>query len=229
MASTAGKLIKKTVLELGGSDPFIVLEDADLDAAVTTAITARMINQGQSCIAAKRFIVVEEIADTFEYLLKKEMDKLKPGDPMDPETRIGPMARPDLVDEIERQVRMSVAKGARILTGGSKDDGMAGCYYKPTILTKISAGMPVYREETFGPVVAVIRVKDEAEAIVVANDTEFGLGGSVWTRDLQRGEAVARKIPTGAMFVNGLVKSDPRLPFGGVKKSGYGRSCLPTG
>jgi succinate-semialdehyde dehydrogenase / glutarate-semialdehyde dehydrogenase len=229
VASAAGRLIKKTVLELGGSDPFIVLEDADLEKAVATAITARMINQGQSCIAAKRVIVVEEIADKFEYLLKKEMAKLRPGDPMDPETQTGPLARPDLVEEADRQVSESVLLGATVVLGGYRDTGMQGCIYPPTIISNVRAGMPVYSEETFGPVVAVIRVKDEWEAIAVANDTEFGLGGSVWTKNLQRGDAVARRIETGAVFVNGLVKSDPRLPFGGIKKSGYGRELSSFG
>jgi succinate-semialdehyde dehydrogenase/glutarate-semialdehyde dehydrogenase len=235
VASSAGKQIKKSVLELGGSDPFIVLEDADPERAVKTAVTARMINQGQSCIAAKRFIVAEEIADRFEYLLKKEFSKLKPGDPMDPETRIGPLARPDLVTEIDRQVRISLELGATLIIGGAgmQDAGNpmpdSGCFYAPTILTHVRPGMPVYQEETFGPVAAIIRVKDEEEAIAVANDTEFGLGGSVWTRDLQRGESVARRIETGAVFVNGLVKSDPRLPFGGMKKSGFGRELSHYG
>jgi succinate-semialdehyde dehydrogenase/glutarate-semialdehyde dehydrogenase len=222
VASLAGKYLKKTVLELGGSDAFIVLEDADLDSAVKTAITARMLNQGQSCIAAKRFIVVESVAQQFEAGLKTAFEALRTGDPLDAETQIGPMARPDLVDEIELQVNTSLAAGARLVTGGHRPRP-AGCYYEPTILAGVVKGMPVYSQETFGPVVSLITVKNEEEAIRVANDSDFGLGGCVWTRDLKRGEKIARKIDTGAMFVNGMTKSDPRLPFGGIKKSGYGR------
>ncbi len=222
VASLAGKYLKKTVLELGGSDPFIVLEDADLSAAVKAAVTARMINQGQSCIAAKRYIVVEQVADEFVRQLKHALEGLKMGDPLDPETHVGPLARPDLVGEIERLVNESVAAGARLVIGGKRPE-RTGAYYEPTILDGVKKGMAVYSQETFGPVVSVIRVTDEAEAIAVANDSEFGLGGCVWTRDVVRGEAVARKVETGAMFVNGMTKSDPRLPFGGIKKSGYGR------
>jgi len=222
VASRAGKFLKKTVLELGGSDPFIVLEDADVDAAVKTAVVARMINQGQSCIAAKRFIVVEPMMRQFETGLKSAFESLRMGDPMDPETQVGPMARPDLVDEIEKQVNASVAAGARLVTGGHRVAG-AGCYFEPTILADITKGMPVYSQETFGPVVSLITARDEEDAISIANNSEFGLGGCVWTRDLKRGETIARRVETGAMFVNGMTKSDPRLPFGGIKKSGYGR------
>jgi len=228
VASAAGKHIKKSLLELGGSDPFIILEDADLEAAVNTAVTARMINQGQSCIAAKRFILVEEVADAFIGRLKTRMEALRYGDPLDPETQLGPLARRDLVDDIERQVNESLAAGARLVLGGKRPD-RTGCYFEPTILDHVTKGMAVYRQETFGPVFAVIRVADEKEAIAVANDTEFGLGGSVWTRDVKRGEAIARKIETGAMFVNGMTKSDPRMPFGGIKKSGYGRELAEQG
>jgi succinate-semialdehyde dehydrogenase/glutarate-semialdehyde dehydrogenase len=222
VASLAGKNIKKTVLELGGSDAFIVLEDADLEKAVRTAITARMINQGQSCIAAKRFIVVHKCADEFENRVRDALESLRIGDPKDPQTDVGPLARTDLVQEIDRQVQQSVSAGARLVTGG-KPAGLTGCYYLPTLLSGVTKGMAVYSEETFGPVISIIPVKDENEAIAVANDSEFGLGGSVWTKNVAHGEAVARKIETGAVFVNGLVKSDPRLPFGGIKKSGYGR------
>jgi succinate-semialdehyde dehydrogenase/glutarate-semialdehyde dehydrogenase len=228
VAQTCGKLIKKMVLELGGSDAFIVLEDADMEAAVSTALKARMINQGQSCIAAKRFIIVESRVKEFEEKITAAMSQLRPGDPADPETAVGPLARPDLVDDIDRQVRESVKAGAKLLLGGRRPE-IAGCYYLPTVITGVRKGMPVYDQETFGPVVAIIEVKDEEEAIQVANDTVFGLGGSVWTQDLARGEAVARRIETGAMFVNGLVKSDPRLPFGGIKKSGYGRELSEFG
>jgi succinate-semialdehyde dehydrogenase/glutarate-semialdehyde dehydrogenase len=228
VASVAGKYLKKTVLELGGSDPFIVLADADLGLAVKAAVTARMINQGQSCIAAKRFIVEKPVIQQFEAALKAEFEALPMGDPMDVETKVGPLARPDLVDEIEQQVNASIAAGARLITGGHRPDRQ-GCYFEPTILTGIDKRMPVYSQETFGPVVSVIMAHDEEDAVRIANDSEFGLGGCVWTRDLQRGERIARKIATGAMFVNGITKSDPRLPFGGIKKSGYGRELAGYG
>jgi len=228
VASMSGKQIKKTVLELGGSDPFIVLEDADLDLAVQVATTARMLNQGQSCIAAKRFIVMNEVADEFRSRLQVVFEQLKPGDPLDPETRAGPLARPDLVADLERQVNQSVKAGAVLVTGGSRME-RPGNYYTPTILDHVKKGMAVYHEETFGPVAAIIRVSIEEEAIAVANDSEFGLGGSVFTRDNARGERIARRVETGAMFVNGLTKSDPRLPFGGIKKSGYGRELSSYG
>jgi succinate-semialdehyde dehydrogenase/glutarate-semialdehyde dehydrogenase len=222
VASVAGKHLKKTVLELGGADPFIVLQDADLEKAVKTAVSARMINQGQSCIAAKRFIVVGEVAPLFEAALKKEFEALVTGDPMDLLTQVGPLARTDLVDEIERQVNKSVAAGARLVTGGRRPE-IPGCYFEPTILADVKEGMPVYSQETFGPVATIITARDEEDAVRIANDSEFGLGGCVWTRDTERGESLARRIETGAMFVNGMTKSDPRLPFGGIKKSGYGR------
>lgn len=222
VASAAGKQIKPTLLELGGSDAFIVLEDADIDAAVKTAVTARMLNQGQSCIASKRFILVDQVADEFITKLKSALGSMKMGDPLNDATQIGPLARPDLVDEIERQVNESLREGAVLVMGGKRGI-RPETYYEPTILDGVGRGMTVYHQETFGPVVAVIRVRDEEEAIAVANDSEFGLGGCVWTRDKARGEAVARKVETGAMFVNGMTKSDPRLPFGGIKKSGYGR------
>ena len=228
VASLAGRNLKKTVLELGGSDPFIVLEDADLDAAVKTAVTARMINQGQSCIAAKRFIVLEAVIQQFETGLKSAFEALHMGDPMDISTQVGPMARPDLVSEIESQVNRSVAAGARLVCGGHRPD-RTGCYFEPTILADVCKGMPVYSEETFGPVVSLISARDEDDAIRIANDSSFGLGGCVWTRDLVRGEKVARKVETGAMFVNGMTKSDPRLPFGGIRKSGYGRELSAYG
>jgi succinate-semialdehyde dehydrogenase/glutarate-semialdehyde dehydrogenase len=222
VAAQAGRNLKKTLLELGGSDPFIVLDDAELDRAVKTAVNARMINQGQSCIAAKRFIVMESVSERFESAMKSAFEALRPGDPLDPATDAGPLARPDLVGEIERQVRLSVEAGARLVTGGKRID-RPGCYFQPTILADIQKGMPAWSEETFGPVITIITVKSEEEAIAVANDSAFGLGGCVWTRDPVRGERVARKVEAGAMFVNGMTKSDPRLPFGGIKRSGYGR------
>jgi len=228
VASAAGKMIKKTLLELGGSDAFIILEDADIDKAVKTAVTARMLNQGQSCIAAKRFIVVESRIKEFEDKIKSAMETLKIGNPLESETQVGPMARKDLVDDIDRQVQQSTEMGARLVLGGKRPD-LHGFYYLPTILADVRKGMPVYEQETFGPVVAIIAAKNEKEAITIANDSEFGLGGSVWTQDLKRGESVARRINTGAMFVNGLTKSDPRLPFGGIKKSGYGRELSGYG
>jgi succinate-semialdehyde dehydrogenase/glutarate-semialdehyde dehydrogenase len=228
VAAAAGREIKKTLLELGGSDPYIVLEDADLAACVKTSVTARMINAGQSCIAAKRFIVVESIVRKFERMQKEIMESLKVGDPLDEKNQVGPLARPDLRDELEIQVQKSIKMGARLLCGGKKIAG-PGAFYEPTVLTDVKKGMPVYHEETFGPVAAIIPVRDMEEAIEVANDSAFGLGGSVWSQDLARAEEVARRVETGAMFVNGLTKSDPRLPFGGIKKSGYGRELSQFG
>jgi succinate-semialdehyde dehydrogenase/glutarate-semialdehyde dehydrogenase len=227
-ASTAAKYIKKSVLELGGSDPFIVLADADLQAAVKAAVSSRMINQGQSCIAAKRFIVMRDIAVQFEKLIKGAFSSLLFGDPLNPATQVGPLARPDLVEEIHRQVTDSIAAGARLVYGGEKPD-IPGCYYSPTILADVQPGMPVYHEETFGPVATIITVDTEDEAITVANATEFGLGAALWTADIDRGERMARQIEAGAVFINGITKSDPRLPFGGVKRSGFGRELSSYG
>ncbi|HHJ52243.1 MAG TPA: NAD-dependent succinate-semialdehyde dehydrogenase [Caldithrix abyssi] len=228
VAAIAGSEIKKTVLELGGSDPFIVLEDADIPACVVTASQARMINAGQSCIAAKRFIVVESRVAEFEQQQTAIMKAMKIGDPLLEETQAGPLAREDLLEELHAQVTQSIEKGARLLTGGRKADG-PGYFYLPTVLADVKKGMAVYDQETFGPVSAIIPVKDEKEAIRVANDSEFGLGGSVWSRNIERAVAVARQIESGAVFVNGMTKSDPRLPFGGVKKSGYGRELSHYG
>jgi succinate-semialdehyde dehydrogenase/glutarate-semialdehyde dehydrogenase len=228
VAATAGRELKKTVLELGGSDAYIVLEDAEMPACVRTSVNARMLNAGQSCIAAKRFIVVESKVKEFEEQQAALMREMKVGDPLDETVQVGPLARADLADELDEQVQKSIAMGARVLVGGKKLD-KDSAFYLPTVLTDVKKGMPVYEQETFGPVAAVIPVKDEAEAIKVANDSEFGLGGSVWTRDIKRGERVARSVYTGAMFVNGMTKSDPRLPFGGVKKSGYGRELSHYG
>ncbi|WP_456443434.1 NAD-dependent succinate-semialdehyde dehydrogenase [Caldithrix abyssi] len=228
VASMAGKEIKKTVLELGGSDPFIVLQDADLDKAVQTAVQARMINAGQSCIAAKRFIVVEDLLPAFEQKMAEKMRALKVGDPQDESTDVGPLARPDLVKDLERQVEKSIEQGARLLLGGKAIEG-PGNFYPPTVLTDVKKGMPVYEEETFGPVAAIIPVQDEDEAIAVANDSPFGLGASLWTKNIEKGKTLAREIRAGAVFINGMVKSDPRLPFGGIKKSGYGRELSHYG
>jgi succinate-semialdehyde dehydrogenase/glutarate-semialdehyde dehydrogenase len=228
VASTAGKTIKKTVLELGGSDPFIVLADADIKTAATVACRARNQNNGQSCIAAKRFIVVESIADEFEELFAAAVKALKIGDPKERDVQIGPLARADLVDDLERQVKDSVRLGARPLTGGKRLDG-AGNFFEPTVLADVRPGMPVYHEETFGPVAAVIRVSDDEEALRVANDSEFGLGSSIWTADLERARQLAERVEAGMVFINGMVASDARLPFGGVKKSGYGRELSSYG
>jgi succinate-semialdehyde dehydrogenase/glutarate-semialdehyde dehydrogenase len=187
-----------------------------------------MINQGQSCIAAKRFIVVKNRLTDFEIRIRHAFETLRTGDPLDPQTDVGPLARKDIATDLDKQVQQSIAAGARRVLGG-KADNRPGCYYLPTILSDVKPGMPVYHEETFGPVISIIPVDNEEEAIKVTNDSDFGLGGSVWTEDLIRGEAVARRIETGAMFVNGLVKSDPRLPFGGIKKSGYGRELGVAG
>ncbi len=228
VASIAGRELKKTVLELGGSDPYIVLEDADIDSCIETSVKARMINAGQSCIAAKRFIVVKSQVKEFEKRQAELMSSMKVGDPMKEDTQVGPLARMDLLEELDAQVKRSVEAGARLLCGGEKVSG-DGAFYKPTVLSDVTEGMAVYSEETFGPVSAIIPVDDEQEAVKVANDSEFGLGGSVWTKDVNRGERIARQVESGAVFVNGMTKSDPRLPFGGVKKSGYGRELSQFG
>lgn len=228
VASTAGSSLKKSLLELGGSDAFIVLEDADLDLAVQGAITSRYLNTGQSCIAAKRFIVVDAIAEDFVARFKAGVEALRIGDPMDPATNIGPMARTDLRDDLHQQVQDSIAAGAIAVTGCEPLPG-PGAFYKPSIIDRVEPGMRAYSEELFGPVAIVIRARDEADALRIANDTEFGLGGSVWTRDSERGERLARRVQSGTTFVNGFVKSDPRLPFGGIKRSGYGRELSHHG
>ena len=228
VAESAGRALKKTVLELGGSDPFIVLEDADVAAAATVACRARNQNNGQSCIAAKRFIVEEGVADEFEERFAAAVKALKVGDPMDRGNQVGPLARADLVDDLDRQVRESVDLGAKPVVGGKRVTG-DGYYFEPTVLTGVKPGMPVYSEETFGPVAAVIRVKDAEEALRVANDTDFGLGSNIWTGDVERGKKLAERIEAGLVFVNGMVASDARLPFGGVKRSGYGRELSDYG
>jgi succinate-semialdehyde dehydrogenase/glutarate-semialdehyde dehydrogenase len=228
VASAAGKALKKSVLELGGSDPFIVLEDADVKTAATVACRARNQNNGQSCIAAKRFIVAEPIADEFEELFSKAVAALKVGDPTDRANQVGPLARPDLVDDLERQVKESIKKGAKVLAGGKRLDN-GGNYFEPTVLAGVKPGMPVYNEETFGPVAAVIRVRDAEEALRVANDSDFGLGSAIWTGDVERGQMLAERVEAGLVFINGMVASDARLPFGGVKRSGYGRELSEHG
>ena len=228
VASHAGANIKKSVLELGGSDPFVVLEDADLGLTVKNAVVSRFLNSGQSCIAAKRFIVVESVASTFIEEFKKQVEKLKVGNPLDKETTLAPMARKDLRDELHQQVVDTISNGATAVVGCQPVDG-PGAFYQASILAGVTPGMRAYEEEFFGPVAIVINAKDEVDALRIANDSRFGLGGSVWTANTKRGEEFARKVQAGCVFVNGFVKSDPRLPFGGIKASGYGRELSHHG
>jgi succinate-semialdehyde dehydrogenase/glutarate-semialdehyde dehydrogenase len=228
VAAIAGAQIKKTVLELGGSDAFIVLADADLELAAKTAAQSRMINSGQSCIAAKRFIVEKPVVREFINQLKTHLLAMRPGDPLDESTQYGPLARPDLADELTAQVEDSVAQGAKVeLFGGQAKPGTA--LFRPMILSNIKPGQRAYAEELFGPVALVLEAKNADDAVRLANDSRFGLGAAVWTADPSKGEAMARQIESGAVFVNGLVKSSPELPFGGVKKSGYGRELSYLG
>jgi len=229
VAKTAGSVLKKTVMELGGSDPYIILEDADLEMAADSCATARLINGGQSCIAAKRFIVVEKIYDEFFDFFIKKMKSKKMGDPFDESNHLGPQASVSLRDELHQQVQKSVSLGAKILLGGKVPE-MEGAWYSPTILSNVKKGMPAYDEELFGPVAAIIKAKDEYEAIHIANDSIFGLGAAVFTKDIRRGELIAKeKLQAGCCFVNEFVKSDPRLPFGGINESGYGRELSSFG
>lgn len=228
VASASGQVLKKNVLELGGSDAFIVLEDADLDAAAQMAVRARFQNTGQSCIAAKRFIVVEAVAAAFQEKFVAAASQLKMGDPLQNETQVGPMARGDLRDAMDKQVTESVKMGARVLLGGKPAAGK-GYFYEPTILGNVTTDMPVFREETFGPAAAVIIARDAEHAVELANDSDFGLGGNLWTSDIARGRALARHLESGGVFINGMTASDPRLPFGGVKRSGYGRELSSFG
>ena len=228
VAERAGKRLKKTVLELGGSDPFVVLPSADVEAAARTAVKARVLNNGQSCIAAKRFIVHEAVADAFTEVFVREMAALKVGDPLDEATDVGPLATESIRDEVAEQVRKSVDAGARVLTGGTVPD-RAGWYYAPTVLTEIPKSAPAYHEEVFGPVALLFRVPDADAALAMANDTVFGLGSSVWTNDEAERRRFVDGIEAGMVFVNAMVASDPRLPFGGVKESGYGRELAGVG
>ena len=228
VAATAGANIKKCVLELGGSDPFIVLDDADMDLIVKNAVAARFLNAGQSCIAAKRMIVLEAIAEPFVDRLTTAIMALVPGDPLQDTTNLAPMARSDLRDKLHNQIKDSIAAGAVPLTGCAPVEGR-GFFYQPSLLDRVQTGMRAYHEELFGPVAVIIRAKDEEEAIHIANDTRFGLGGSVWTRDIARGERIAKQLQSGMAFVNGMVKSDPRLPVGGIKASGFGRELSHHG
>ena len=222
VASRAGAALKRSVLELGGNDPYIVLDDADLETAVDVCIAARLLNAGQSCIAAKRFIVLPAVKARFEEMLLERMEAKIMGDPFDPSVDVGPIARKDLRDELHRQVEQSRALGARVLCGGSVPD-RKGFFYPPTVVSDVHPGMAVYGEETFGPVAAVIEAADDDDATRIANDSPYGLGSAVFSKDAERAAAVARRLDAGNCFINAMVKSDPRLPFGGVKQSGYGR------
>jgi len=228
VASQCGRQIKKTVLELGGSGPFIVLDDADIEAAAEMAVSARFQNCGQSCIAAKRFIVMDSVYDEFVEKFKDGIEAWKFGDPTDAEVQIGPMYAKSGLDEIESQVDRSVEMGARVVTGAGRE-GEVGAFYKPTILADVTEDMPVFNEETFGPVAAIMKVLSEKEAVSAANNTRFGLGSSLWTSDMSRAKKIIVHLDFGSVFVNGLVKSDPRLPFGGINKSGFGRELSHYG
>lgn len=225
VAGIASTQIKKSVLELGGSDCFIVLADADIEKAAEVAVTSRMQNAGQSCIAAKRFLVVEDALDDFTEAVKVQIQKLKQGNPYDETITTGPMARLDLAEKLHDQMQQSVSKGAEIILGGKVN----GCNYQPALLTGVQPGMPAFDEETFGPLFCMIKVKDEAEAVAMANVSRYGLGGNIWSKDIDKAVALARQINSGSVFINSMVKSEPALPFGGVKKSGYGRELSKHG
>jgi succinate-semialdehyde dehydrogenase/glutarate-semialdehyde dehydrogenase len=228
VASEAGKQIKKTVLELGGSDPFVVMPSANMEQTVQMAVQARLVNNGQSCIAAKRFIVDQRVAEEFERRFVEAMQQVTVGDPMQASTQLGPLATADILADLDDQVKRSVAKGARVLTGGKKLD-RPGNYYAPTVLTDVKKDSPAYLEEMFGPVAVLLRAKGIDEAIHLANDTDFGLGASAWTNDEAEQQKFMNEIQAGMVFINGMVVSDPRLPFGGVKNSGYGRELSVYG
>jgi succinate-semialdehyde dehydrogenase / glutarate-semialdehyde dehydrogenase len=229
VAAMAGQHLKKIVLELGGSDPFIVLDSANLELAASTAVKARILNNGQSCIAAKRFIVTENVAEPFERALVAKFQGLKVGNPMDSATDLGPLATPQILSDLEKQVQESLQKGATLLTGGHRIHSLPGNYYEPTILTNIPKDCPAYAEELFGPVASLFRVSNIEDAIQLANDTTFGLAASVWTQDTEEQKMLIEKLQAGSVFINGMVKSDPRLPFGGTKNSGYGRELSVQG
>ncbi len=228
VASIAGRGLKKTVLELGGSDPFVAFEDADLEKAVAAGIRSRMLNSGQSCIAAKRFIISRKVYSRFKELFVEAVKALKLGDPKETTTNIGPLAREDLLRNLIRQVEESVKQGAKLILGGGVPSGR-GFFYPPTVLEEVGPGMTCFDQETFGPVASLIISKDDEEAVTLANQTSYGLGASLWTRDTGKAEALAKRIEAGSVFINGMVKSDPRLPFGGIKGSGYGRELAAVG
>jgi succinate-semialdehyde dehydrogenase/glutarate-semialdehyde dehydrogenase len=228
VAAAAGGRLKKTVMELGGSDAFIILADADVEQAAAKAAEARCINNGQSCIAAKRFIVENAIADRFEDVMISAMAAMKVGDPMDRSTQIGPLARLDLLDALQSQVRRSIEQGAKLRLGGQRRSGK-GFFYEPTVLTAVRPGMAAFDEETFGPVAAIIRARDPEDAVHLANQSRYGLGASIWTKDTDRAQSLAGELEAGSVFINGIVKSDPRLPFGGIKNSGWGRELSHFG
>jgi len=228
VAAASGQALKKHVLELGGSDAFLVLEDADLDEAARVAVTARFQNNGQSCIAAKRFIVVKRVAEEFERKFVENASKLRVGNPLDYKTQVGPLARRDLRDTLDGQVQASVKMGARVLLGGKVLEGR-GYFYAPTIVTNVMPEMPLYAEETFGPVAAVIHARDAEHAIELANNSRYGLSSNLWTCDIERARKLAARIEAGGCFINGMSASDPRLPFGGIKQSGYGRELSVFG
>ena len=229
VAAQAGKQLKKSTMELGGSDAFIVLEDADLDKAVKHAVSGRMGNSGQACTASKRFIAVEPLADSFLKKFQAALENFKPGDPMDKQTTLAPLSSADALKKLVEQVDGAVASGARVLMGGQRIEGQTGAFMQPTILTDISKNNPAYKEEFFGPVALFFKVADEDAAVALANDSPFGLGGSVFTQDIERGKRVARRIDTGMVFINSGAVSSPELPFGGVKNSGYGRELSGAG
>lgn len=228
VAEAAGRALKKTVLELGGSDPFVILSDAPIPTVVPNAVRARFGNAGQSCLCAKRIIVAESVADEFERLVVPAVEALAIGSPLDKATQIGPLAKSSFVDDIDRQVQESVAMGARLLSGGHRLPG-AGNFYAPTVLADVTPEMPVFREETFGPVMAIVRASSTEQAVQYADDTQYGLGASIWTADVAQGLRLGAEIESGALFINGVVASDPRLPFGGTKLSGYGRELSMEG
>ncbi len=225
VASIASTQIKKSVLELGGSDAFIVLADADIKKAAATAVTSRMQNAGQSCIAAKRFLIVQDVLNDFTDAVKEQIQKLKQGNPFDASITTGPMARLDLAEKLHEQIEQSVSKGAEVILGGEVN----GCNYQPALLVNVQPGMPTFDEETFGPVFCIITVKDEEEVIEMANASRYGLGANVWTKNIDKGISLAKKLNSGSVFINSMVKSEPALPFGGVKKSGYGRELSKHG
>lgn len=228
-AELAGKYIKKIVLELGGSDPFIIMDDVDLDKTVNQAVKARMINNGQSCIAAKRFIVHKRIFNNFQDLFKEQIERLKVGDPLERSTEIGPLASEEIINKLESQVKRSIKQGADIITGGKRFNDHPGFFYQPTIITHVSKDMPIMNEETFGPVAPIIMFENEKKALEIANDSRYGLGASIWTKNIEKAEVLTKDLQAGNVYINDIVKSDLNLPFGGIKQSGFGRELSHYG